>query len=192
MLNIEPIKLLAGSHSDTDKTGSGCFMNVIAYLNGEAQITDYSPCVCQIIRIFAIFLNDRLGNTERQRLIPFIQRAMGSRDDNFEVISKRLKSIGTLHSFLECEYPYFYRSYGFLVTSYAHKYFSSGHIGAISATREMVSAMGLITGPNGLKEFPSDLKEMCFQVMDEICPPADELDLRVIARAERLVELATA
>ena len=31
-MNIEPIKLLQGSHAETGKTGMGCFMNVIAYL----------------------------------------------------------------------------------------------------------------------------------------------------------------
>ena len=49
---IAPIKLLAGTHEDTAKTGSGCFMNVIAYLNGEPQITDQSPCVCVTVRAF--------------------------------------------------------------------------------------------------------------------------------------------
>ena len=34
-LPIEPIRLLAGSHADTGTTGKGCFMNVVAYLNGE-------------------------------------------------------------------------------------------------------------------------------------------------------------
>ena len=28
-MNIEPIKLLKGSHDDTGTTGQGCFMNVI-------------------------------------------------------------------------------------------------------------------------------------------------------------------
>lgn len=40
MINIEPIKLLRGQHKDTATTGQGCFMNVIAYLNGDPQITD--------------------------------------------------------------------------------------------------------------------------------------------------------
>ena len=38
MLNIEPIKLLSGSHANTAKTGSGCFMNVIAYLNESRRL----------------------------------------------------------------------------------------------------------------------------------------------------------
>lgn len=89
MFSIEPIKLLSGSHKDTATTGSGCFMNVIAYLNGEPQITDTSPCVCAVIRPVAIFLNDLLPDSERQRMIPFIFRAMGSATDDRKVMRKR-------------------------------------------------------------------------------------------------------
>lgn len=38
-LQIMPIALLKGSHDDTAKTGQGCFMNVIAYLNGETLVS---------------------------------------------------------------------------------------------------------------------------------------------------------
>ena len=51
---IKPIKLLSGTHNDTAQTGQGCFMNVIAYLNGEPQITDQSDCVCYVVRPIAI------------------------------------------------------------------------------------------------------------------------------------------
>ena len=89
MLNIQPIKLLSSSHDDTDKTGQGCFMNVIAYLNGEPQITDRSPCVCVTVRPIAIRLNDMANDEQRQRLIPFIERAMGSTtEDRTEMIRR--------------------------------------------------------------------------------------------------------
>jgi hypothetical protein len=77
-LPIQPIKLLKGSHDDTGKTGSGCFMNVIAYLNGEPVITDQSECVCVVVRPLAIWLNDFADDAQRQQLLPFIERAMGS------------------------------------------------------------------------------------------------------------------
>ena len=90
---IEPIKLLAGSHADTAETGSGCFMNVIAYLNGEAQITDQSECVCYVMRPLAIYANDLFGDKDRQKLLPFILRAIGSRTDDKEVIMERLRHV---------------------------------------------------------------------------------------------------
>jgi hypothetical protein len=79
---IEPIKLLAGTHADTGQTGQGCFMNVIAYLNGEPQITDQSTCVCFTVRPIAICLNDFLRDGERARMLPYIERAMGSATDD--------------------------------------------------------------------------------------------------------------
>jgi len=98
MLDITPIRLIAGSHSDTGKTGSGCFMNVIAYLNGEPQITDASPCVCAVVRPLAIWLNDfglgpRFTPTQRaansDRLLPFVLRAQGSATDDAAERSRR-------------------------------------------------------------------------------------------------------
>ena len=73
---IKPIKLLIGTHADTATTGQGCFMNVIAYLNGEAQITDQSPCVCVTVRRLSIEMNDRSNDEQRQKLLPFVLRAM--------------------------------------------------------------------------------------------------------------------
>jgi hypothetical protein len=90
---ISPITLLDGSHGDTGSTGQGCFMNVVAYLNGEAQITDKSPCVCDIIRPIAIWFNDFLENYERQELVPFISRAMGSKNFDQDVINQRLELV---------------------------------------------------------------------------------------------------
>ena len=75
---FKPIKLLSGSHADTGETGQGCFMNVIAYLNGELQITDRSTCVCVVVRPIAIWINDYLADSERHTLLPYIERAMGS------------------------------------------------------------------------------------------------------------------
>lgn len=87
---IAPITLLHGSHEDTAKTGQGCFMNVISYLNGEPQITDNSPCVCVTVRKIAIWFNDFLRPNERQQMIPFIERAMGSATTDRDVMNKRL------------------------------------------------------------------------------------------------------
>jgi hypothetical protein len=86
---IAPIKLLSGSHADTAKTGQGCFMNVVAYLNGEPQITDNSPCVCFMVRPLAIKLNDYGNDEQRQRLLPFVLRAMGSSTNDKSVTESR-------------------------------------------------------------------------------------------------------
>jgi hypothetical protein len=86
---IQPIKLLSGTHADTGKTGLGCFMNVIAYLNGEPQITDESPCVCVTVKPIAIWLNDYMNDEERAQLIPYIERAMGSATSDKTELTRR-------------------------------------------------------------------------------------------------------
>jgi hypothetical protein len=87
---IKPIQLLSGSHEDTGSTGQGCAMNVIAYLNGEPQITDESPCVCVTVRKPLIWVNDYMNDSERQQLLPFVMRAMGSATEDRAEMSRRL------------------------------------------------------------------------------------------------------
>lgn len=70
MLNIKPITLLEGPHVDTHITGSGCFMNVAAYLNGDKVISDESPCVSRLIREVAIYVNDNYEDEDRQKTYP--------------------------------------------------------------------------------------------------------------------------
>ena len=90
---IKPIQLKAGTHADVATTGQGCFMNVIAYLNGEAQITDNSECVCYVVRPIAIWLNDYLKDDERHLLIPYIERAMGSKSEDKDEVLRRVKLV---------------------------------------------------------------------------------------------------
>jgi hypothetical protein len=92
-LNIAPIILLRGNNEDTGTTGQGCVMNVIAYLNGEDQITDQSECVCYVIRPLFIWFNDFLKDQDRKVLIPYIFKAMGSATKDRVEIHRRLSLI---------------------------------------------------------------------------------------------------
>ena len=65
-------------------------MNVVSYLNGESQITDESPCVCVTVRPLAIKLNDLGTDEQRQRLLPFVLRAMGSATRDLKVLDARV------------------------------------------------------------------------------------------------------
>ena len=87
---VPQVKLLSGTHPDTGKTGQGCFMNVIAYLNAEPVITDKSECVCFVIRQLAIWANDWMTDAERPQLLPFLLRALGSRTDDKAEVTRRL------------------------------------------------------------------------------------------------------
>lgn len=76
MLNIAPIRLLKGCHPSTGDTGSGCFLNVCSYLQGDKVITDRPTSVSAALRAPLIILNDLLPDAERQALLPFVHRAM--------------------------------------------------------------------------------------------------------------------
>ena len=164
MLNIEPIKLLSGSHEDIGTTGQGCFMNVIAYLNGEAQITDRSPCVCVTIRPMAIWLNDMANQQQRQQLIPFIERAMGSATEDVTEMKRRINLVVEFADEM-AQYAAKYAQYAAEYAQYAAQYAAE-----FSVLQEKLFQRGI-------------------KLMDNICPIAQKLDTCVIQRAEELVAL---
>jgi len=182
MLNIEPIKLLSGSHEDIGTTGQGCFMNVIAYLNGEAQITDRSPCVCVTIRPMAIWLNDMANQQQRQQLIPFIERAMGSATEDVTEMKRRIN--------LVVEFADEMAQYAAKYAQYAAKY--AAQSAQYAAKYAQYAAEYAQYAAQYAAEF-SVLQEKLFQrgikLMDNICPIAQKLDTCVIQRAEELVAL---
>jgi hypothetical protein len=170
---IKPIQLLKGSHEDTAKTGSGCFMNVIAYLNGEPQITDASTCVCVTIRHPVIWFNDWLKDDERHELIPYIERAMGSATDDQDVMKIRLAALvkfANEHSRIATEYA----------AEYAAKYATES---AVYAAKYAASSAEYAT------ECRAEIKRIAFDFLEAALPKAKEPTKEMIQRANELVAL---
>ena len=194
---IAPIKLLAGSHTDTWETGQGCFMNVIAYLNGEPQITDQSECVCITVRPMAIFLNDLANNEQRQRMVPLILRALGSTTDDKVEIERRLALLvefaqwqaelaaesatdsakyaaSTEYAAKSAEYA---AKHAAMSAKHAAKY---AEFAAKSAASTEYAAYQAVTFNRGLI------------LLDAMLPALVEADAAVIARAQKLAALTAA
>jgi len=218
MLNIEPIKLLSGSHNDTAKTGSGCFMNVIAYLNGEPQITDQSPCVCATIRKIAIWLNDYMKDSERHMLLSFVQRAMGTATDDRDVMNRRLDEVVSLANDMalyaagsagsaagSAEYAAEYAAeaagYAAEAARYAAKY-AAGYAEAARSVakyaRYAAESAGCAARSAGYAaEYAAEctlmrknIIERILKFMDAACPPADVPSQILIDRANELIRIA--
>ena len=68
-------KLLTGSH-DSAKEGL-CAMEAVAWLEGLPH-SDHPVCTCPIIGVYVRALNDRLPDKERQRLIAYLPRLVGT------------------------------------------------------------------------------------------------------------------
>ena len=70
------LRLAAGGH---DHPGDGvCVVELASVLAGE-QLSDRPTCVDHVIGGYMRSLNDRVSHAERQRLLPFAERAVGSR-----------------------------------------------------------------------------------------------------------------
>jgi hypothetical protein len=200
MLNIEPIKLLSGSHADTAQTGSGCFMNVIAYLNGEPQITDESPCVCRAIRRPAIWINDFLNDSERHLLLQFVQRAMGTATDDEKVLRQRIRLLieyirdvaGLAHDFAPDSDASRSAASSRLLAEMAAKhsriYWTQADYFGELAT-DAASAAG-DASKNAVER--KALVERTLAYLESVCPAADAPSRALIERANRLLELAVA
>lgn len=213
MLKIEPIKLLAGTHADTGTTGQGCFMNVIAYLNGEAQITDQSPCVCVTIRPIAIWLNDYLRSDERARMIPYIERAMGSATtDTAELVRRAYLAAGmakTMSTIAD-------RAASAIMAAWVEKtgiaatarWAESAARAARMASEESAVCAASVASAGGSARAAraathasraaasvaarADIINACFAFLDAALPKADITDPFILKRADTLVEIANA
>lgn len=199
MLNIEPIKLLSGSHVDTAQTGSGCFMNVIAYLNGEPQITDESPCVCRAIRRPAIWINDFLNDSERHLLLPFVQRAMGTATDDEAVLRQRSEIVFEYIRDLAAMAIRFTPNRSAAGSAALSLQLAEMAVRHSNAPSKSVALLGQLAAnaaeyasaaSNGAADRKA-LVERSLAFMDAVCPAADAPSRALIERANRLLELAT-
>ena len=180
-MNIEPIKLLKGSHKDTGQTGLGCFMNVIAYLNGEPQITDESPCVCVTVRTIAVWLNDYMTDEERPQLLPFITRAMGSATEDKDTLVRRTSLCADYVERLAA------RSASAEWATWAARDAARAAAWAVESS----AAWPVESSASDYPAFRGELIAGTLALLDAMLPPATELQQEQIDRAQRLVELAT-
>jgi hypothetical protein len=197
---ISPITLLRGSHGDTGQTGQGCFMNVAAYLNGDLQITDDSPCVCFTVKPFVIWFNDFLNQKERQELIPFIGRAMGSAtDDQDLIIDFRLKLVVEFAKDLsviaagvgnktKIKRAIEYASGAVYAASRfdTHGVITAANSVAFSASPGSDSQLGSVR----LAAYREQIKAATFKFLGSVLPKNEPHGTEVLNRAKKLVELA--
>ena len=79
-VDLNTIKLAKGSHKG-DADGPYCVMEWVSIFADEAkpgQQTDHPKCTSPVLANFAIAMNDRLDDAERQTLLPFIPRLVGT------------------------------------------------------------------------------------------------------------------
>lgn len=187
---IEPIKLLKGTHDHTASTGQGCFMNVIAYLNGEPQITDKSECVCFVVRPIAIWFNDFLLDSERHILIPFIERAMGSVTTDRAEIERRAHLAADMAkrmSDVAAKYAK-YDKYAAEYANYAAKY--AAESAAESANYAAESAAKSAKYAADYAAMREEIKSACLDFLDRALPKQEQGQV-VVERAIRLREMVT-
>ncbi len=201
---IKPIKLLKGSHEDTGNTGQGCFMNVIAYLNGEPQITDKSECVCFVIRPIAIWLNDFITDDERHRLLPFISRAMGSRTDDKVEIERRLALVVAFankqaaYAAEYAEYAKYAAGYAKSAAEYAeYAKYAAGYAKSAAEYAEYAAEYAKYAAEYAkyAAEYAKYAKyfkrttEDGLALMDALCPKTEEIEPIHLERAKNLATL---
>jgi hypothetical protein len=73
-----PLRLAEGGH-DSPRDGV-CVVELASLLAGE-RFSDRPACVDHVIGGYLRSLNDRVSHAERQRLLPYAERAVGTRGD---------------------------------------------------------------------------------------------------------------
>ena len=69
------LRLAAGSHASPRE---GICAVELASLLADEKFTDRPKCVCRVVAAFMRSLNDRVSHADRQRLIPYASRALGT------------------------------------------------------------------------------------------------------------------
>jgi hypothetical protein len=75
---LKDLRLDTGSHRSF--TEGVCAMEAVAWLAGEGH-TDAPQCASPVLTGFTISLNDRWDDEQRQKLVPFLPRMVGTRGD---------------------------------------------------------------------------------------------------------------
>lgn len=78
-----PLRLAAGSYQEG--SGKGCAMNVISYINGDTEITDFPRCSAQPLSRLVQTLNDDLAGED----------GFLSPEDSIRVLALGWKTVGT-------------------------------------------------------------------------------------------------
>ena len=76
---FEKLKLKNGAHQEQQR--QFCVMEAVAYVAGEPH-SDAPKCASRVVARFAMRLNDRWDDKQRQALKPFVLRIAGTAADN--------------------------------------------------------------------------------------------------------------
>src|SRR3990167_6721691 len=74
-MNFDEVVLGSGSHAS--RADGVCLLEAVAWLAGEPH-SDSPSCACPVIAAFGRTLNDHLPDAERQALVPYITKIVGS------------------------------------------------------------------------------------------------------------------
>ena len=74
-LDLTTLKLLSGSHSR--RSEGVCLLEAVAWFAGEPH-TDQPECVSGVLASYGRAFNDGLPEADRQRLVPYVERLVGT------------------------------------------------------------------------------------------------------------------
>lgn len=96
---LQPLRLAVGSHSEG--SGYGCAMNVVSYITGDVEITDYPECAHYDLAKMVQRINDFVGTVRGSRQFVVYNRIARhthttlSPEDAVRVVNLGCMTIGT-------------------------------------------------------------------------------------------------
>lgn len=78
LAQLDTITLDKGAH--TDFSNGHCAMEVVSFLAGEG-FTAAPECASPVLTSFTVSVNDQWDSVQRQKLVPFLPRMVGTRGD---------------------------------------------------------------------------------------------------------------
>jgi hypothetical protein len=84
--SLGPVRLEAGGHSSP--SDGVCVVELASLLAGEG-FSDHPRCVCEVLAAFLRGWNDRSSHADRQLLLPYASRVIGTRGDRETTRTRR-------------------------------------------------------------------------------------------------------
>lgn len=85
---LKKFELKSGGHKSIDE--GACVMEMVSYLANEPW-SDHPKCACPVLTGYAIRINDKFADADRQKLKPLITKLIGTRStDAIQIKRKQL------------------------------------------------------------------------------------------------------
>lgn len=197
MTLLDIFTLESGSHGDP--RDGVCVMEAVAWLAGEPH-SDHPICACPVISRYCMALNDRMPDEQRQRLIAFLPRLIGSHSPDhcqrrYEYLARQAVTVFVPLALDAARLPKLAAKLRALPSDASMNVLGDAAIKVeenIAAYVAAAEAVGYVSEPSIIDAIAYSAYVSCIRAVDYAAYPDDETDVSIAAAAATSFAVAVA